>query len=320
MYDKAYGTMRTVWAGPKFDASEYGTKVLQGMFGDQTPFDYPKSIEATREAVGAFASAGKCDLIVDYFCGSGTTGQVVLELRRPEASRDIKFLIADVGEHLFTAAYPRLQKVCLSTSWKDGKPNRDGKPHPELLQTLHLESYEDTLANLTLRRTPAQQAVLDADAEAREDYVLGYMLDAEAGESLLDVRRFARFEEYTLRVEQDGETRPQAVDLVETFNWLLGLRVHTLDRVRGVRVVTGTDPDGQKVLVLWRNTEGEGAVDAAALDAWFRKQAYNTQDQEYDLIYVNGDCHLENLRRPDQTWKVRLTEEHFHRLMFETEE
>jgi len=29
-----------------------------------------------------------------------------------------------------------------------------------------------------------------------------------------------------------------------------------------------------------------------------------------------GDCNLENLRRGDQTWKVRLIEEEFGLLMF----
>ena len=37
------------------------------------------------------------------------------------------------------------------------------------------------------------------------------------------------------------------------------------------------------------------------------------------LIYVNGDNNLENLKAPDDTWKVRLIEEDFYRLMFDTE-
>ena len=40
---------------------------------------------------------------------------------------------------------------------------------------------------------------------------------------------------------------------------------------------------------------------------------------EFDLIYVNGDNNLENIRRPDETWKVRLIEEDFLRLMWDTE-
>ena len=40
----------------------------------------------------------------------------------------------------------------------------------------------------------------------------------------------------------------------------------------------------------------------------------------YDVFYVNGDNNLENLRRPDQTWKVRLIEEEFQRLMFDVQD
>ena len=35
---------------------------------------------------------------------------------------------------------------------------------------------------------------------------------------------------------------------------------------------------------------------------------------------VNGDNNLENIRHPDETWKFRLIEEDFKRLMFEVED
>jgi adenine-specific DNA-methyltransferase len=38
------------------------------------------------------------------------------------------------------------------------------------------------------------------------------------------------------------------------------------------------------------------------------------------VFYVNGDNNLENLRRLDQTWKVRLIEEESKRLMFDVED
>ena len=37
------------------------------------------------------------------------------------------------------------------------------------------------------------------------------------------------------------------------------------------------------------------------------------------LVNVSGDNNLENLKAADDTWKVRLIEEDFHRLMFDTE-
>lgn len=107
------------------------------------------------------------------------------------------------------------------------------------------------------------------------------------------------------------------------------------------RTVTGTTPDGRKTLVIWRKTgqaqgpapttpsESVGAApcgrplseeqDNLILDDWFTKQGYSSKGSEFDLIYVNGDNNLDNLKAPDDTWKVRLIEEDFFRLMFETE-
>jgi adenine-specific DNA-methyltransferase len=87
-----------------------------------------------------------------------------------------------------------------------------------------------------------------------------------------------------------------------------------MNHIGGVRVVTGTNPQGERVLILWRNIK---ETDNDKLDDWFQKQGYNTKDQEYDVIYVNGDNNLENLKKPDQTWKVRLIEEEFLRRMFD---
>ena len=56
------------------------------------------------------------------------------------------------------------------------------------------------------------------------------------------------------------------------------------------------------------------------LDTFFQKQGHNTKDQEFALIYVNGDNNLENLKRPDETWKVRRIEDEFKRLMFDVQD
>lgn len=44
---------------------------------------------------------------------------------------------------------------------------------------------------------------------------------------------------------------------------------------------------------------------------------YFSKDSEFDLIYVYGTNNLENLRSPDDTWRVRLIEGDFHSLMFQ---
>ena len=85
------------------------------------------------------------------------------------------------------------------------------------------------------------------------------------------------------------------------------------------RTVTGTMPDGRRTLVIWRKLTGQPEQDNLVLDEWFTQQGYSTKEREFQLIYVNGDSNLENLKAPDDTWKVRLIEEDFYRLMFDTE-
>jgi adenine-specific DNA-methyltransferase len=50
---------------------------------------------------------------------------------------------------------------------------------------------------------------------------------------------------------------------------------------------------------------------------FFDKMDFRTRDTEFDLIYVNGDNTLPNLRRDEDHWKVVLIEEEFQKRMFE---
>ncbi|MGC8731599.1 MAG: site-specific DNA-methyltransferase, partial [Halothiobacillaceae bacterium] len=293
-----------------------GGEELSDLFGNTAFMDYPKPVLL----VEVFASqAGELELIGDFFAGSGTTGHAVINLNREDGGRR-KYILVEMGEYFDTVLVPRIKKVVYSKDWKDGKPvSREGSSH--MFKVIRLESYEDTLNNLELRRTDVQQKLLEDYPAFREDYMLRYMLEVESrgSASLLNIERFEDPFSYKLDIATGtaGETKPTVVDLVETFNYLIGLRVKTIDHIGGVRVVTGTNPQGERVLILWRKTK---ELDNDKLDVWFQKQGYNTKDQEYDVIYVNGDNNLENLRRPDQTWKVRLIEEEFRRLMFDVQD
>lgn len=124
------------------------------------------------------------------------------------------------------------------------------------------------------------------------------------------------------------------VDLVETFNWLLGLKVRHIDRIGGFQVVEGKNPEDENILIIWRKIRNLDETDpkkvAAArekanrdLEVFFKKQQYNTLDSEFDVIYVNGDNNLMNVPlNPEKEgveprYKVRLIEEEFKRLMFD---
>jgi len=309
------------WVGPRYNAGIFGANLLGDIIGEHNPFSYPKSIHTVEDAI--FAVGVEDDAIcLDYFAGSGTTGHAVINLNREDGGTR-RFILVEMGDYFDTVLLPRIKKVTFTPEWKDGKPERmpteeEIDRSPRVIKYIRLESYEDTLNNLSLRRTDTQRSLLEAQGEFRESYMLSYMLDVESrgSASLLNIEAFEDPFNYKLNVATGtvGETRPVTVDLVETFNWLLGLRVHHIDHIRGFRVVQGTNPDGERVLVIWRNLKEKSNEE---LDEFLRKQEYNPRDMEFDLIYVNGDNNLENLRRDDETWKVRLIEEDFQRLMFD---
>ena len=296
--------------------SRLGAYAVRDLFGaTESVFGNPKPPQLLASLI-SFDDVG---LVMDFFAGSGTTGHSTIQLNREDGRRR-KYVLVEVGDHFDAVLRPRICKAAYSAEWKGGKPlGREGLS--QLVKYLCLESYEDALNNLSLRRTDDQDQLLAQHSDMREDYTLRYMLDVESegSASLLDLDQFEGPFSYTLQIGQGsvGETRPMTVDLVETFNYLIGLRVQHIDSIRGYRVVEGASPQGERVLVIWRNTREASNAD---LDDFFQKQGYNTRDTEFDIIYVNGDNNLENLRRPDETWKVRLIEDDFKRLMFDVED
>lgn len=307
----------SIWFAKDVGSSRSANAELKELFGEKPPFDTPKPTALVQNV--ASLSGDEDSVVMDCFGGSGTTAEAVLRLNaKDDGGR--RYLVMESGSHFDHAILPRMKKVAYSRDWKDGKPlSREG--HSHLFKYIRLESYDDCLNNLELKRTQAQDDLLTEAKDFREDYTLRYMLDVETrgSASLLNVQQFTDPFSYQLKVSTGtvGETKAVKVDLVETFNWLVGLTVKHMDHIRSVRVVEGTNPQGDRVLILWRNV---AEVPNDKLDEWFKAQGYNTRDQEYDLIYVNGDNHLENFRRTDQTWKVRPIEEDFHRLMWECQD
>jgi adenine-specific DNA-methyltransferase len=184
--------------------------------GLEFPYCHPVSLYV--DLLGAAASERE-SIVLDYFAGSGTTAHAVINLNREDGRR--RYILVEMGEYFDTVLVPRIKKVVYSKDWKNGKPvSREGISH--MFKYLRLESYEDTLNNLELKRTEAQQRLLEQHPAFREDYMLCYMLDVESrgSASLLNLDRFEDPFSYTLDIATGtaGETKPTVVDLVETFN------------------------------------------------------------------------------------------------------
>jgi adenine-specific DNA-methyltransferase len=335
-----------------------GEPKLEAIVGRKGLIDNPKPPGLIEKFVRQTTS-GRAQ-ILDFFGGSGTTAQAVIDANRRDGERR-RFTVVEMEDYFNSVLLPRVTKIAFSPEWESGAFQRvstaeEAKRGPGLIKVIRLESYEDTLNNLETRRTTTQQSLLEApDAGGaggfKEQFVLRYMLDVDTrgSQSLLNVQNFQDPTDYLLKVRRPGsdESREVNVDLLETFNWLIGLTVKHIAasqkfsaeferdtekrlRIKGrikqdsagpwwFRTVMGATPDGRRTLIIWRKLTGNPEQDNLVLDEWFTRQGYSTRDYEFQLIYVNDDSNLENLKTPDDTWKVRLIEEDFHRLMFDTE-
>ncbi|HDQ4759351.1 TPA: site-specific DNA-methyltransferase [Pseudomonas aeruginosa] len=221
-------------------------------------------IEMTQNAEGNY--------ILDYFAGSGSTGHAVISTNRKNNYNN-KYALFEMGHHFSSVLLPRIKKSIYSTTWRNEKPiSRDGTSH--CFKYLRLESFEDTLNNLQLPDTPRLNISATDSSEMARDYLLKYWLEFEtAGSpSLLNVREFSDPTSYKLKVKQPGSDAQveKTIDLVETFNWLIGLHVAHLDQPRryAIELVRETDPElPQDQDTRWRSTSIKEREDG---EFWFR--------------------------------------------------
>jgi adenine-specific DNA-methyltransferase len=281
---------KSIWNKPKY-AGANGTALIKDLFGADGLFSYPKSLATVADSLRITANIDTT--VLDYFAGSGTTGHAVLNLNREDQGRR-KFILIEQGEYFEAVTKPRIQKVVFSADWRDGKPTAPETGISCFFNVLKLESYEDSLNNLQLRRMSAQGDMLNAlPQQAKDDYLLNYLLDVESRGSLLSVEDFKKPFDYTLKVTVDsaGAFEPRKIDLVETFNFLIGLRVKHIDAQpqRGFVTVNGTLPSNETCLVLWRDCD---ALDYEGISKLCDKLAINPADNEFDIVYINGDHNI----------------------------
>jgi adenine-specific DNA-methyltransferase len=295
---------KNFWSQKKYQSEFNGTNLLKDILGNSI-FSFPKSIYTVLDTLKI--SSSKSALILDYFAGSGTTGHATIKFNREDGGNR-KYILVEMGTYFNTVTKPRIQKVIYSDNWENGKPEDKGGIS-QIVKYQVLESYEDTLNNLFLE----SKTELDFSGKAKEEYLLQYMLDMESRENLFNLEMFRKPFDYQLKVTENNELKPTKVDLVETFNYLIGLYVSRVQRVKDIKVVEGVTRTGIKTLVIWRDVETTTHDEVEKL----LRRFYDSQrTKEFQQIYINGDHHLENLRSEGDSFKIKLIEETFFKKMF----
>ncbi|MFU2134742.1 DNA methyltransferase [Gallibacterium anatis] len=237
------------------------------------------------------------DLVLDFFLGSGTTSCVAQKLKR-------KWIGIEQGEYFNNVTLQRVIKtlageqtgISKSVDYKGGG----------IVKVLKLESYEDTLNNLQLK---AQSDLFKMLPEAvQEDYLLRYLLDTESKGSLLNSEDFQHPFDYRLNIATDsaGAYQSTVIDLPETFNYLLGIRVQQITderEKRGYLTIEGLLPNDARCLIVWRDCEKMGYAEVAQ---FFDKHNINPNSKQYDVIYLNGDHDMANQWQNEDGSESRL--------------
>lgn len=277
-------TSVTIWPFQEVGHTHEAITDLKNLF-PENPFSNPKPTRLIKRIVELSGDLDKW--ILDFFAGSGTTAHATLNFNKEDNSNR-KYILVEMGDYFDTIMKPRIQKVMYSSTWKDGKPqSTDGISH--IFKYQSLEQYEDTLNNIEFTEAGTVQRTL-ADMDG---YFLRYMLDFETRDSPCrsNVDKLAKPFDYTLKITQGNELKEETVDLVETFNYLLGLHVRQIRTFTNnstyYRVVLGTKEEDD-IAVIWRDTED---LDLKADKEFIEKIIIGESNPT--RTYINSDFYVE---------------------------
>ncbi len=244
------------------------------------------------------ASSNPGDLVMDFFLGSGTATAVAQKLGR-------KWIGVEMGEHFWTIVLPRMKRVL---AYERGGISQD----PDVKEKYNeesaggffkyhvLEQYEDSLENIEFEE--AQKTLYDF-----QEYLLKYMLEWETrgSKTFLKVDELEDPFEYKLRIIENYRQKEVKVDLVETFNYLIGLHVKKYKLLEGggrKYVFVFGEREGRRVAVVWRYTRG--------IDFERDREIVESALEEFDPeeIYVNGDSLVKGFRPIEPIFKSLMFE------------
>lgn len=295
-YVKYYLEGRGKQPSPLFDDLAGNKKAaieLRNLF-DKKVFNNPKPTELIKRLSEISVEEDEENVyLLDFFAGSGTTGDAVHRYRL----KNVKYILIEMGEYFDTILLQRIKKILYSLEWKKGKPNNTNISD-DLINYIKLEQYEDTLNNIVFDEN-------DLELEFEDKIKYRFRDGAENSVSIMMVDKFEDPFNYQMEILQQNERKLQPVDLATTFNFLLGIDV---DRIkteehqnRTYRIITGQRKE-QGYFIVWRKYD-----DSLKLDEerdWIKKLDY--YDENYKK-YCNAD----------NSFGAESTENEFKRLMFE---
>lgn len=296
----------TWWDKKEYASANYGAAELKDLF-DEKPFDFPKARRLVYDCLrvsGALDSQNSITL--DFFPGSGTTFHAVQVMNKEDNAKR-KCILIEQGHYFHTVIIPRIKKVAYTYNWKTGKP-KDGSMNGLgiFFKYQRLEQYEEALENIAFSASEdAMQKALQFN-----QYIPKYFLEFETKGSKTFVNTAAMQDpwDYKLKV-WDGYTynTEQAVDLVETFNYLIGLHMQKCitKEINDTKYqfIIGHNNANKQITVVWRSVKG-WKIDNYKADAIALKEELKAFT--YDLLYINNQAHIEGYQPIEEVFKNKM--------------
>jgi adenine-specific DNA-methyltransferase len=289
--------------------NELGTSEIESLFNRRL-FEYPKPSDLIKHLLKIGSDSNS--LVCDFFAGSGTTAHAVMKLNKEDGGKR-KFILVEMADYFDTIIIPRIKKVAYSFNWKDGKP-QDTDGIGIFFKYQILEQYEDTLDNIELKENNKAEELF------KDDYLLKYFLNFETRESLylLNIDMLKNPFAYKLKVnlEEVGEPQEVVVDIPETFNYLLGLKVKKVkarNNGRKYLFILG-EKQGKDIAIVWREYDDNWTDEDFKKDKEFIIKELNPWAPH--IVYVNGQSVL-TTKLGERTVDIKYIEPEFKKLMEE---
>ena len=231
------------------------------------------------------------DVVLDFFLGSGTATAVAHKIRR-------RWIGVEVGDHFYTVNLPRMKKVLFYdksgiSKENDVKEYYNAKNAGGFFKYFSLEQYEDTIHNIEFTDTTDIVRKFD-------DYVVKYMLEYDTRNSkiLLGVDKIDDPFNFKMKIFEGYREKLINVDLVETFNIIMGIDVLSIETKRDSSgrkyVFVIGKKDGEYVLVVWRSIadfkEEDYRKDSEFIDEYISSFENREEGREISHVYANGQA------------------------------
>jgi len=167
---KDFGTYKTVWIDPKYDANEYGTKIVSSLVPENR-FSFPKSLWNVYDCLHSVVSNDKDAIVLDFFAGSGTTAHALLELNKNDGGHR-KFILCEQMDYVDTITTERIKKVIEQN-------NRGSFIYMKLMEWN--ESYMDKI-----QEAETSEELLEIWNDMKKNAFLSYKVDEKLFDENMD--------------------------------------------------------------------------------------------------------------------------------------